>query len=124
MRYFTQRWSDTPGGSESLISYTPFVATVANSAFAMSDGSGTPLNCSLATVLGKTQMTLGFSFNTGANAGTTVGTLEVFVNGQRFPRFVSGVTTDGYYKEISSTVIEFQTDLSVSPLSIEVVKRV
>jgi hypothetical protein len=91
----------------------------------MSDGSGTELNCSAPTlVLGKTQVVLSFVYLVGANPGTTVGSLDIFANGQRFPRFVSGVTLDGYYKEIDSTTIEFYTDLSASPISLEFIKRV
>lgn len=125
MKYFTQRWSDTPGGPSSITSYTPFVSTVNNSAFVMSDGSGTPLNCSSPTlVTGKTQVVLNFAYLVGANAGSTVGDMSIYVNGQRFPRFVAGVTLDGYYTEINSTTIRFNSDLSGSPLSLEFVKRV
>jgi hypothetical protein len=125
MRYSTKRWSDSAGGPSAITSYSPAIATVANSAFTMSDGSATELNCSAPTlVLGLTQVVLSFAYLVAANPGTTVGDLDVYVNGQRFPRFVSGVTTDGYYTEINSTTIRFSADLSPSPLSIEIIKKV
>lgn len=126
-KYWTSRWSDSPGGPSSIVSYAPFVATVNNAAFCMTDGSGVPIHCSNPTLVGgKTRVVLGFSYIVGANSGLTVGDLEVRVNGQAYPRFVSGSTLDGNYKEINATTVEFNTDLSVAspPLSIEIIKRV
>lgn len=125
MKYSVKRWSDSSGGPSSITSYTASVASVNNAAFCMSDSSGTALNCTNPTLVGgKTRVQLSFTFLLAANPGLTVGDLDVYVNGQRFPRFVSGVTLDGFYREISNSLIEFQTDLSPAPLSIEIVKKV
>ena len=100
-----------------------------NSAFCMSNGSGTEINCSAPTVLGgKTRVQLDWSYVAGVNPGTTRGQLQIFVDGSEIPRFVSGATLDGHYTEIINPVtqvydiVEFWTDLSSSPLSIEIIQ--
>lgn len=125
MKYSVRRWSDASGGVVGLPSYSPNTATIYGAAFVMSDNSGTPINCvPTFNVLGKTQVTLNFNYFLNRNSGGPVGDLEVYVNGQRFPRFISGATLDGYYKEISTTTIEFSADLTITPVSIEIIKRV
>jgi hypothetical protein len=126
MKYTVKRWSDAAGGPSGLPSYNPGVpGTISNAAFVMSDNSGTPLNCNPTfNVASKTRVQLTFTYVSNRNAGTTVGDLDAYVNGQRMPRFVTGVTLDGYYKEISSDTIEFSSNLQPSPLSIEIIKRV
>lgn len=100
-----------------------------NSAFCMSNGSGTEINCSAPTVLGgKTRVQLDWSYVAGVNSGTTRGQLQIFVDGQEIPRFVSGATLDAHYTEIINPVtqvydiVEFWTDLSASPLSVEIIQ--
>jgi len=126
MKYTVKRWSDTGGGPTGLPSYSPGIpGTISNAAFVMSDNSGTPLNCNPTfNILSKTNVTLTFSYVVNRNAGTTVGDLDVYVNGQRTPRFVSGVTLDGYYTEVSATQIQFSSNLQSTALSIEIIKRV
>ncbi len=126
MKYAVKRWSDSGGGPTGLPSYNPGVpGTISNVAFVMSDNSGTPLNCANTfNVSSKTRVQMTFTYVLNRNPGTTVGDLEPRVNGQIYPRFISGVTLDGYYKEIDNQTIEFSTNLQPSPLSVEIVKRV
>lgn len=96
-----------------------------NAAFAMADGSGAAQNCTLSTVGGVTVMDLAFPFVVGLNAGTTVGDLDILVDGQAIPRKLSGVTQDANYQE-STTIsgrIVFWALLSGSPISIEVRRK-
>lgn len=101
---------------------------VLKTAYCMSDGSGTPNNCTNPTVvLSKTQIELDWSYAPNANSGDTKGQLQIFVDGQEIPRFVTGVTVDAYFKEIAGTggvwrAIEFHTDLSGVAVSIEILK--
>lgn len=101
---------------------------VLDSAFVFSDSSATPINCSQPTVVvGKTRVALDWSYVPTVNPGTTTGTLRVFVDGLEIPRFVAGSTNDAYYKEIQDTngaysIVEFYTDLSGVPLSIEIIR--
>jgi hypothetical protein len=97
-----------------------------NTAFCMSDGSGTEINCDAPyLVSGKTRVKLHWNFIPNLNAGETSGDLEVIVDGMVLPRFVSGATLDDYYIEVPGTTdtIEFSGDLSTSPLSIEIRRR-
>lgn len=124
-KYNVKRWSDATGGPSGPVSYSPSLLRYDNAAFVMSDNSGTPVNCNPTTnVLGKTRVQLSFTYVTGLMSGTTVGDLEVYANGQKCPRFVAGATLDMYYKEISNNTVEFYTDLQVTPINIEIVKRV
>lgn len=98
-----------------------------NAAFAMADGSGAPVNCTISLVGGVTVMDLTFPFVAGLNAGTTVGDLDVLVDGQVIPRKLSGVTQDANYQE-STTIsgrLVFWANLNVPgyPMSIEVRRK-
>jgi hypothetical protein len=96
-----------------------------NQAYALLDGSATPINCTLSQVAGKTRVTLAWVYTNGVNTGNTNGQLDVALNGQKIPRFVNtSLTPDAYYKEISPTVIELDGDYSTFPYPIEVVKRI
>lgn len=124
-KYVVRRWSDAAGGPTGLPSYAPDTASIYGAAFLMSDNSGTPINCINAfNVSGKTRIQLNFNYMLSRNSGSPAGDLDVYVNGQRFPRFISGATLDGFYKEISTNTIEFHTDLTVVAQSIEIVKKV
>jgi hypothetical protein len=99
---------------------------ILDSAFAMSDGSATEVNCGAPfDAAGKTRLTVNWNFIPNLNPGTTAGDLEVYVDGLAVPREVSGATTDTYYIEVPGTsdTIEFWTDLMASPVSIEVRRR-
>lgn len=127
MIYSVKRWSDTPGGPAGLPGYNAVNTLnngVLNSAFCISDGSGIENGCNAPTLVsGKTRVQLLWAYVPGVGPGGTVGDLEVVVNGQVFPRFITGVTLDGYYTEIDPYTIEFHTDLSITPISIEVIKK-
>jgi hypothetical protein len=100
-----------------------FTPESADTAYAFSNGTGTPVNCALSTVSGKTRITLTWTYTTGVNSGETSGHIQVYLNGQRVPRFVnSTLTPDASYTEVSTTVIDLDTDYSSYPYSIEVVK--
>src|SRR5690606_15711393 len=101
---------------------------ILNSAFAMSDGSATEINCSAPVVdggTGNTRLTLNWSYIAGLNPGETSGDLEVLVDGKVLPRRVAGATQDAWYEETSGTTntIDFWADLSGVALSIEVRRR-
>jgi hypothetical protein len=96
-----------------------------NSAFCMSDSTGTPNNCSNPTVVsGKTRVTLSFNYVPGLNPGKPSGDLSVLVEGQIIPRFYAGVI-GAYYLEVPGTTnqIEFWANLSALSLSIQVERR-
>lgn len=97
-----------------------------DSAYCMSDGSGDPVNCENPILVdGKTVVNLDFNYVPNINPGEPAGELEVIVDGKFMPRFIEGVTLDGYYKEVEgdNTAIEFWTDLSVIQISIDVRRR-
>jgi hypothetical protein len=121
LKYMTRRWSDGTAGPTGTPSYAPVLPGAGASAFVMSDNSGTPNNCMPTfNVLGKTRVQLNFTYTVGAFAGTVRGALVPYVNGQRVPRYIAGVTLDQYYNEISNNTLEFSSNLQVSPLSIEI----
>lgn len=96
-----------------------------DSAFCMSDSTGTPNNCSNpVVVLSKSQVTLNFNFVPDLNSGKAAGDLHVLVEGQTIPRWFTGVT-GAYYKEVvgSTTTIEFWANLSGLSLSIQIERR-
>lgn len=100
---------------------------VLDSAYCYSDGSGTEIQCTVATPAGFTEVTLDWSYVPAVNPGETAGQLKVYVDGLEIPRFVSGSTLDAYYTEEQDSfgvyrIIRLHTDLSGSALSIEVVK--
>jgi len=99
---------------------------IQNQAFSFTNGVGTEINCSAPSVVsGKTRLQMTFSYATGVNSGTTNGSIKVYLNGQKIPRFVdSTLTPDAYYKEIDSNTIELDRDYSAYQLSIEVIQDV
>jgi hypothetical protein len=95
-------------------------------AFAMSQASGTPINCSnIALESGVSTLTLDWAYVPDVNTGTGAGDLTVIVNGQFIPRRVVGSTQDAYYTEEpgNNRKIRFWADLSVTDVSIEVTRR-
>lgn len=98
---------------------------VLDSAFCMSDSSGTPINCFNPTVFGGfTRVQLQFPFAPGINASKPDGDLDVYLEGLKIPRFFAGVV-GAHWKEVAGSVdtIEFYNDLSALSLSIHVVRR-
>lgn len=127
MKYFAQYWSDSSGGPNGLPIYPSFEnlqVGALNSCYTASDGSGTQINCDPPTVVGGfTQLHFNFTYTPGVSPGTTAGELDVIVDGQILPRFVAGVTVDAYYSEVDSQTLQFFTDLSSTPVSIEIRRR-
>lgn len=128
MNYSVKRWSDLSGGPAGLPVYSAVftLPTAApDTAFAMSDGSSIEVNCSAPTVVsGKTRLTLVWSYTPGIQPGTTESELEVLADGLHLPRFLSGTTTSGaYFKEIDPNTIEFYTDLSPTPITLEIRRK-
>jgi len=130
LRFFAN--ASAGSGSINLLGYKVYFqrdsvtasGNVLDQAFAMTDGSATPVNCTLSVVGGKTRISLGFSYAPGLFSGKPNGQIEVILNGQKLPRFISGTATpDGYFKEINETLIELDSDYSAMNLSLEVLKR-
>ena len=98
-----------------------------NSAFAMSSGGGTPSNCTISNDAGVTVIDVDFPWIYGLNFGTTVGDLEIIVDGSVLPRLVAGTGQDSWYEEdlIVTGRIRLWDDViaSVTPISIEVRRK-
>jgi hypothetical protein len=96
-------------------------------AYGTTNNSTTSIGCTVATIGGKTQITLtgGNQYAVGVNSGQTYGACDVLLNGQLLPRFVSGSvpTTDSYFTEVSGTVIQLDKDYSSLQLEITVLVR-
>jgi hypothetical protein len=58
------------------------------------------------------------------NPGETNGQLFVTINGQKIPRYVSGVTASGdaYYTEVSNNTIQLDSDYSGYSYNVEIIK--
>ena len=94
-----------------------------NSAYAFTNGVGTPVNCTLAVNgSNQTQATLtAFSYPVGVLPGTVYGALKVYANGQRVPRFVnSTLTPNASYTEISPTAIALDGNYSSQAISLQI----
>jgi len=97
---------------------------VLNSAYAFTNGVGTPVNCSVSVVSGKTRITLTWQYPVGINVGTPFGSIDVYLNGQLIPRYINAtLTPNASYTEVSSTVIDLDTNYSASSVSVEVLQR-
>ena len=131
LRFFANR--DGFSGQVNLLKYKVFAhreesfadGSLQNQAYAMTDGTGTPVNLTLSLVGGKTRATLNnWSYPVGLNSGTSNGALDVYLNGQKTPRFVDATTTpDIHYKEIDQRTIELDANYSTSNISLEIVYR-
>jgi len=134
LRFFANKSSGN--GTVNLISYEAFMqkftgASSGNilwSAYGTTNSSTSAINCTLSVVGGKTQIafTGGNQYAVGVNTNQAYGVLDVYVNGQILPRFVSGSvpTGDGYYTEISPTIIQLDKDYSSLALDFMVISRV
>ena len=131
LRFFALKTSGS--GTVNILRYKAFMQKstnaqgggVINSAYAFTNGVGTPVNCSLAVNGGKTVVTLSFQYAVGVNSGSPYGSLDVYINGQMIPRFInSTLTPDASYLETSSKVITLDRDYSAQNLSVEVLQRV
>jgi hypothetical protein len=128
LRFFANKTSGS--GLVNILKYKVFLqkslsasgTNPTNSAYAFLNGVGTPINCSLSVVSGKTRITLSnISYGVGSLSGTTKGALKVYVNGQLLPRFVnSTLTPDGSYTEVSTTIIDLDKDYSAFNLPVQI----
>ena len=131
LRFFASKTSGS--GTASLIAYRAFMqkatqtgtaTNVANYAYAFTNGVGSPVNCSLSVVGGKTQITLSWQYALGLNSGGPYGSIDVYLNGQLIPRYIDAtLTPDGCYTEITSNVIRLDKDYSSSSVNVEVLQR-
>lgn len=91
-------------------------------AYALLDGTGTPVNCYVSSATGKTRITLSFNYVYNSFPGSPFGELQVVVDGKEIPRYVLGSTAQAYFKEITGNVIELDSDYSTSGFDIFVKK--
>ncbi len=97
---------------------------IMNSAYAFTNGVGTPVNCTVALMGGKTALTLNWNFAVGVLPGTSASSVEVWINGQKIPRFIDvTLTPDAYFTEEGPNVIKLDRDYSGYNLSVEVFYR-
>lgn len=132
LRFFANKTSGS--GTVNVLGYKVFLhrdnfaqdgSQIAQS-YGLTNGAGTEINIvSIGVVGGKTRVKKTWSYPVGVNAGTTNGSLKVYLNGQKIPRFVdSTVTPDASYREIDQNTIELDRDYSTTPLSIEIIQDV
>jgi hypothetical protein len=132
LRFFSNK--TTGSGTVNILGYRAFLhrdisyadGSLLNQAYCFTDGIGTEINCSAPTVVtGKTRLTVTFTYPVAVNAGTTNGSIKVYLNGQKIPRFVDAtLTPDASYKEISTSTIELDGDYSALNYSLEVIQDV
>jgi hypothetical protein len=133
LRFFSDKTSGT--GFINLISYEAFMQKalaqtqggIVWSAYATTNSSTTAINCTLSVLGGKTTVTFNSpnQYALGVNSGQTYGVLDVSLNGQILPRFVSGSipTGDSYYTELSGNAIQLDQNYSSQNLDLQVVLR-
>lgn len=120
LRFFANKSSGT--GAVNLLGYKVFfhkqtgesVGAQLLSAFARPTAS-IAQNCAHGVSGGKSRFTFTWAFPRGTNDGEASGSaLVVYANGQRIPRFTTGVTdnTQASFTELSDSVIEMDTDYS------------
>lgn len=124
-------------GTVNLLNYEAFfhnsITTISggfalNQAYCFTDAAttGVPtINCSTPSVVsGKTRIAGLPAYTMGVNPNTPNGQLEVFINGQKIPRYVAGSTSlsDAFYNEITTDTIELDSDYSGYNYSVEVIR--
>lgn len=121
----------TGSGTYNLVGYKTFFQSqntiesggVLNQAYAFTNGVGTPQNCTVSGSGAPTQVTLTWTYPMGLNSPLTNGSILVFLNGQKIPRFVnSTLTPDASYTELNGNTIQLDRDYSSQNLSIEVIQ--
>jgi hypothetical protein len=126
----------TGSGTVNLIMYKAFMQkAVAQSqggilwsAYGFSNNLTTSVNCSIATTGGKTviNLTNGNQYAVGVNSTQTYGAVDVYLNGQLLPRFLSGsvpTSGEGYYTETSGSIITLDRDYSSQAWEIQIIQR-
>ncbi len=130
LRFFANKTSGT--GIVNVLGYRAFmqkstVATaggITNSSYVFTNGVGTPVNATVSVVGGKTTITLPWQYALGVYSGTSASSIEVWLNGQKLPRFInSTLTPDGSFLETSSNVVTLDSDYSALNLAVEIFQR-
>lgn len=130
MRFFALKTSGS--GTVNILGYRAFMQKlnvavaggITNSSYAFTNGVGTPINATVSLAGGKTTITLPWSYATGVYPGTTASSIEVWLNGQKLPRFVnSTLTPDGSFLETSANIVTLDRDYSGVNLSVEIFQR-
>lgn len=127
LRFFSNATSGS--GAVNLLGYKVFfhkqtgsqIGSSYNTAFARPT-SALYQNVSHSVVGGKSRFQFSFGYPRGLNSGEASGSaLEVYANGQRVPRFVSGITptTEAYFTEDSGSVITMDTDYSTAGIDFQ-----
>lgn len=104
---------------------------VLNSAYGTSDNTSTAYNCTISTPSTQTQVDLNFSFYSAADPGGIGSQLQVFVDGQVVPKFVSSGVTPSTQLSYTLSVdanglprrIIFNTNLSIATKDIQVYRQ-
>jgi len=132
MRFFANKTSGS--GTVNVLGYKVFFhreissqdGTLLNQASALTNGTGTQVNVlQLAVLSAKTVLKLNWSFPVGVNVGSANGSLKVYLNGQKIPRFISATATpDASYTEIDQNTIQLDQDYSSLSLLLEVIQDV
>jgi hypothetical protein len=132
LRLFANKTTGT--GTVNVLGYKVFFhrdtasldGTTLNQASALTNGAGTQVNIASMSVLGgKTTIKTSFSFPVAVNAGSANGSIKVYLNGQKVPRFISSTATpDASYTEIDQNTIQLDSDYSSLSLLLEVIQDV
>lgn len=131
MRFYALKTSGS--GIVNVLGYRAFMQKttqgtsggITNSAYAFTNGVGTPVNCTVGVSGGKTTITLNWSYAVGAYpAGTSASAIEVWVNGQKAPKFINAtLTPDLSFLETSANVVTLDKDYSAVNISVEIFQR-
>jgi hypothetical protein len=130
LRFFANKSSGS--GTVNILRYDAYMQKsvasasggVQNSAIAFTNSVGTPVNCTVSTMAGKTALTLNFQYAVGVNTGAPYGSLDVYLDGKLIPRFIDAtLTPDASYTELSTNVVLLDRDYSGLNLSVEILQR-
>lgn len=130
LRFFANKTSGT--GIVNILGYRSFMQKsivavaggITNSSYAFTNNVGTPVNCSVSVVGGKTTLTLTWQYAVGVYLGTSASSIEVWLNGKKLPRFINPtLTPNGSFLETSSAIVTLDSDYSSVNLSVEVFQR-
>lgn len=99
-----------------------------DSAYCYTDATGVPVNCTVSTPAGFTEIELDWSYVPLVNPNTTAGQLRVFVDGDEIPRYVATSTLDAYYTEQPNAItgvydtVRLHADLHLLNRSVEIIR--
>lgn len=131
LRFFSVETSGS--GTVNLLRYKAFMQKnvpetaggITNTAYGFTNNVGTPVNCSITVESGKTVVNLDWQYAVGVYPGSTASSIEVWLNGQKLPRFIDSVNTpDGSFVETSNQKITLDRNYSFQNFSIEIFQRI